>query len=634
MPLFGRSTVSRSQVLSPARVKADGPGSHLEVVERALTAAGVQIEKRNAAEMRRVIQPWQSRALAYYDLVGECWFASQFYARHLSQIRLYVGIYDEDGEIEELEEDNEATALLDRIRDPGGTDRKQLQGSYGRLMFITGEGYLTVTQPPDEEERWEFLSSDELRVNSDDTYTRFFSPGLQAVTYRGVDSGAPGEEATVYRLWRKHPRYSAWADSPMKGVLDLFGELLLLQEAVAARVKSRLSAAGILFIPEEITIPSQDTQAADEDILDDPLLNELVESANAAIREPGTASAVVPIIARVAGDWIEKIKHIQFFDPAVAYPETGLRNEVIRRIAMGIDMPPEILLGLADSNHWTSWQIDEQTARAHIFPICQMLCDDLTSAYLRPEAKKAGIDDWENLVVGFDASAIVVSPDRAKDAIALYREGELSGETLRESSGFDDSDAPAAEEKRKWIGLQLKDAKLALDGVEATPPPPQLPPGALPGDDPVPVPAPEKGPPPAQPGKNGAPMVATAGASPEVERVLGAADLAVTRARGLAGARLRSKLDGDRKAEFVPVANHDLAAALGGDLVLSFNVPMTKLVQGSTVELESMMRGLGFDGDMAQAFCSQIEIHAAQTLLQERPSRLPDGLRVMLETRR
>ena len=36
-----------------------------------------------------------------------------------------------------------------------------------------------------------------------------------------------------------------------------------------------------------------------------------------------------------------------------------LRSEAIRRLGLGMDMPPEVLQGSADSNHWAAWQADE-----------------------------------------------------------------------------------------------------------------------------------------------------------------------------------------------------------------------------------------------------------------------------------
>lgn len=633
-------------VFSPIHVGGSLPDA-LERSETALTAAGVLITTGNSPAMRRLIQPWQQRSLAYYDLVGEAWFASQFYARHLAQIRLYVAEKDESGELKEVEADDPANEYLEVIRDPGGVGRSQFQAAYGRLMFITGEGYVCVTEDSGtEEQQWEFLSSDELRVDSQNTYWRYQAPSLGPEQLHGEQDNAHGEyfspvgqEATVYRFWKKHPRYSAWADSPMKGVLDVLEELLLLQQAVAARVKSRLSSAGLLLWPEEATLKSQDSQKSDEDILDDPLLAELVASANAAIKEPGSASAQTPVIVRIAAEYIEKVTHIQFFDPAIAYPETGLRTECIRRYSLGVDMPPEVLLGMADANHWSSWQIDETTARAHIFPICQALCDDLNSAYFRAALKEAGIEGWEKKVITYDPSAIVVAPDQSKTALELYKEGAISLEALREASDFEDSDAMDESEYAKWVGLQLNSLHTALTGEEPeTPEPLALNPGdpqlALPvGEEKVDPKAIEKGAPVKKPQADPkAPAVTASALAADiaVERVLGAAEMAVHRGRSLAGARLRSKLTAEEREEHRDVPNGLLAAVLGPERIVPISSSAEALVAGAGLELSSMARGLGFETNVAAGIARQVEIHAARSLFVDTPPPLPDALRTML----
>src|SRR5207244_4467651 len=97
-------------------------------------------------------------------------------------------------------------------------------GAYGRLMFIAGEAMLTVTTDGDTGlEKWEMLSTDELRLQGN-TYLRVAAPSLPARVYHDPtanDGLAPlqPDEAIVYRIWQRHPRYSALADSTMMGVL-------------------------------------------------------------------------------------------------------------------------------------------------------------------------------------------------------------------------------------------------------------------------------------------------------------------------------------------------------------------------------------------------------------------------------
>jgi hypothetical protein len=324
-----------------------------------LTAAGFRVTHQDSDQMRRLIQPWQARSFSYYDQIGEIWYASQFYARMMSLLRLYPAKKNAKGEWEETD-DPDAVAALERIQDPGG-GREGLLSSYGRLMFIAGETYLLCSTDPDTgQEQWEMLSTDELRVQSG-IYTRYRAPSMAAEQlYEAADEDFEplGDQAVVYRLWRRHPRYSMLADSPMKGVLDLCEELLILTRAVRARGRSRLAGSGILAISEDFShAPLEATPG--EDIEEDPFLRDLKNAMMAPIANEGAASQIVPLVIRGSTEAVERgIRHIQVIDPTQLYPETGLRYECVKRIALGVDMPPEILLGMTDANHWC---VDEET---------------------------------------------------------------------------------------------------------------------------------------------------------------------------------------------------------------------------------------------------------------------------------
>jgi hypothetical protein len=49
-------------------------------------------------------QPWQLRALTYYNTIGEVRFASQFYAKLISRVRYYPARQMEDGKTEPITE--------------------------------------------------------------------------------------------------------------------------------------------------------------------------------------------------------------------------------------------------------------------------------------------------------------------------------------------------------------------------------------------------------------------------------------------------------------------------------------------------------------------------------------------------
>lgn len=616
--------------------------------KNALTASGFKVSRRDSDVMRRLVQPWQTRSFLYYDALGEIKYAAQFYARMLSPLRLYAAEIDENKQVVESE-NPVAIEALDRIQDPGG-GRTGLLGAYGRLMFLTGETYLFVSTDPETGlEQWEMLSTDELRIQSG-VMIRYKAPSLSAEEYREPDLDDDQEGAWVpvddrtavaYRLWQRHPRYSMLADATMQGVLELCEELLLLTQAVRARARSRLAGSGLLLIDERISPPPLEP-VADEDMLQDPFIAALVNAMTLPIVNEGAASAVVPLTLRVpvaeGGKVADLIHHLQIVDPTQLYPETGLRYECIKRIAIGLDMPPEILLGLEEANHWTAWQVDESTWKSHGAPKAVQLCDDLTASYFRPYLRDVvGLPDWDRYLIAFDATDIINHPDRAADAKDLYDRVVIGKEALRKAAGFDEEDAPTEEERAERIGILTRDSSLAWFGIPSVraglePDAGEItsPDGTSSADGTTPPGSgetgseAEKGPPPAKdaPAKDDALI----GSSMKVARLMGAADLAVLRVREAAGSRLRSlaKKDPEALALIDGIKNGDVAATLGRERVKALRAPSEKeLVSAARDLLFDAIRTWGIDPKVAEVVAGNVERHAARTLYDLRPGGFP-----------
>lgn len=580
--------------------------------------------------MRRLVQPWQERALGYYDELGAIKYAGNFLSRSLTQLRIFPAYLDENGEPQETE-DADVRTLLDRVQDPNG-GRANLLGTYGRLRFLIGESYLVCTFDADIGEKWEMLSVDELRVNGTGGYTRMMAPQLGTTELKSIpdDAFEPlPDTAAVYRLWRPHPRFSLWADSSMQGVLGECEELLLLQAAVRARVRSRLAGPGMLVMADSIS-PRPPEAVGDEDMPADPFYQDLIEAITEPIREEGTAAAAVPMLVRVPAELVkEGFNYISFRDSNEEYREVTLRDECMKRIAIGLDFPPEVLTGIAEVNHWGGWQISEDTYKAHIQPACEDFVGDLTSAYLRPAARDAGIANWERLVVGYDPAGIINHPDRASDAKELYALRAISKATLREACDFDDDDAMPEDERAEQIGIATRDSSLAWFGI------PSVRGGAIEpvagevenaGGSSTSPPGPaggsevEAGPPP------GGPPGINASAHP---RILGASELAVERARSLAGSRLRTRAHNgcaECKETLADVAQSMVASALGLDKVRELKAPAEReLVDGGADDLVQTLVRWGVGLAPARAIGDQVEAHAARTLYESDPAPLPSG---------
>ena len=602
-------------------------------------ASGVRIDPEGqppsvdaAASQRLLLQAWQYQSFRYYNDIGEIHYASQFYARSLQNLRIYVGRKDAAGEIEEVDNSPQAEEILDDVQDPGG-GRAGMLRAYGQLKWLIGEGYMIVTPSDGEGERnkWEFVSPAELIVLNG-ALLRQQAPGLPQRPLRYADDGnyEPEEPVTavVYRWWQPHPMFSAQADAPMRGVLLLCDELERLTAAVRARSVSRMAGPGILLVPDEISQPPPEP-VGDEAAQEDIFLRDLTEAAVAPITDPGTASAVFPALVRGAAEYLKEMRMLQIHNPLETYPEENLRTELIRRIAISLDFPPEVLLGVSDVNHWNAWQIDEQTWKTHLQPVAQAFCEDLTASYFKPACRDAGIDGWEDLCVWYDASEIINHPDRTSDAKDLWDRGAISLETLREVAGFDDDDAPSEEERAERIGIATRDSSLAWYGIptirggniepapgevesatgtEAAPGAPTPPPAAT-GAEVAKVP----------PAPDGA--VTAAGNLSE------AVALTVDRCRELAGSRLRTRItrapEDTRCSECADairdVPNGLVAAALAAPAAgLELPTPRELVAGGASLLREFAVRR-GMDADQAALLAEQVERHAALTLFDERP---------------
>jgi hypothetical protein len=422
-------------------------------------------------------------------------------------------------------------------------------------------------------------------------------------------------------------------------------ELVLLTQAVRARARSRIANSGILFIDQRITAKPMEA-VPDEDPQFDPFVAALTQAITAPIVDEGTAAAMVPLIARVNvpdGASLTDLVHLlRVTEPTQQgfYAEVGLRSECIRRLAIGLDMPPEMLLGITDSNHWSAWMVDEQVWKAHLQPLCQQLVDDLTSAYLAPYLRdEFGVVDWQNYCVAYDATAIINHPDRTQDAKDLFDRAAIGHASLREAAGFDDHDAPTEEERAEIIGIRTRDSSLAWYGVPGVRSGGIEPsPGVVvkPGQEQVGIPVEETGasssnepgPPSSGPptGADGAGNEVVGSADPNV--ITGCATLGLLRAREVAGARLRNAVRRDDAAasRINGVENRDACFALGRDGVRAAarGVTDAQLVEQARPLLVDAIVAGGADPQVAQLVADTVVRHAARTLY-DRDVTLPAG---------
>jgi hypothetical protein len=211
----------------------------------------------------------------------------------------------------------------------------------------------------------------------------------------------------------------------------------------------------------------------------DEFEDQLIDAMTTPIRDEDSASAVVPLIIRGPAELGDKIKQFKFersFDPALAQRA----DRVLERILQGLDVPKDVVTGLANVKYSNALQIDEALYKAHIEPLMLLIADALTVVYLRPYLLANGFEpaDVERMTIWYDPSAVATRNDRAMDADSGFDRMAVSFDTWRRAHGFSDADAPTPTEmalrilmEKGAITPELTEAMLAAvapEVIEAT----------------------------------------------------------------------------------------------------------------------------------------------------------------------
>jgi hypothetical protein len=425
---------------------------------RGLTAAARRLSGR--PDMSKISKSggrgWQNEAWQFYDTIGEYRYGVDWKASMLSRATLYLAKDDERA----VEDDSMAQAYLSAFF--GGEQVVgQMLREVGTHLEVAGECYiLGVTR--DGVERWQVVASTELSARGGSYYT----------WGKKVESDT---EPLILRLWRPHPRRWTEANSPTRAILPVLSEIDQLTKFVFAQIDSRLAGAGLLLLPTEMTLPSgQMTEDDEGDVAVQPaadsaaFIRALTQAMTASLTDREQASSVVPIVATAPGDQIGNAQHLTFWTELQEQAKE-LRDEAIRRLGLGMDLPAEVVLGTGDTNHWNAWKIDEAAIKVHAEPLLALICESLTTGYLRPLLIDDGMEpiEAERYSIKADTAALRLRPDRSTEALELYDRGAISLEALLREVGFEPNDAPSPEEFAAWLVKKIAQGQTTPELVEA-----------------------------------------------------------------------------------------------------------------------------------------------------------------------
>lgn len=446
-----------------------------------MVASTQVIQDAQAATANRLFQydSWQTEAWAFLDSLGEFQYGVAWLSNALSRVRLTAAELVPGGDEPEPLEDGPAAELVEQLGG-GIAGRAALMKQFGTHLSVPGECWMVAERYdpriPLAQADWSVKSTEEIRV------ARGQGGGYE-IRVADNEWRSLSAESLPVRVWEPHPRWSWKATSAAKAAIPIMRTVELLNRRIIATLVSRLAMNGILLIPQEYTINAP-APYADEP---DPFVAMLIDIAGKNIREPGSATASIPIPLKFASEAIDKWRHLTFGD-GVDKELIEEREKELNRLATTLNMPAEVLKGMGETSHWNAWMIDESGIKLHVSPVSETVVGALTVGYLHPLLKADGHDlvgpNGGKVVVWYDTSELAARPDKSQQALNAFDRVEISGTALRRESGLDESDAPTSEETRRQLLVQLVkagsvEAYEALTGETLTGQPAQAGPQSL-----------------------------------------------------------------------------------------------------------------------------------------------------------
>ena len=613
----------------------EGPGTR----PAALVAAAVPINLGDAASWQMFKlgdHRWQWESWRHYDICGEMRFVVNWIGNAISRCRMYAADIADDGTVGDETKDAQAKLIAENMFGSPAS-KAQAQRTMGINMmvagdvFIVAEGYQNTGEDgtPDQD-KWYVCSSSEVFRRGDDIMVR------RSITHGGGTYKLDSKKDLLIRCWNPHPRKHDAADSTVRAILPVLRELEQCTKRVFAELDSRLAGAGILLLPDNIDFPKppQETPGVPQPSGINGFSQLLQQTMATSLQQRDSAAALVPIILQASVEALDKIKHLTFASEISSHI-TDMRKAAVERMAMSLDIPPEVLTGMGAANHWSGWQIEESSIKIHIEPLLIQLADALNVGYFQPALRAAGVKNPEKKTLWFDIAALTVRPNRSEQAMQFADKEFISAKAARDNAAFTDDDAPDDKERVYNLVKALVQAKpdfatdpevqkvLGLPQIAAPAPAPAAAPGegdlmpGEPGYD-------EAGTDPADAGIRGLPQLpsvaeAESGGAPPRKRggqslgqlaasasqvdgnLFYAADSAVRRALELAGGRL---VAGPQRARYA-VPKHELHTK-----VVPTESRVPALLAGAWTHVREQTPALGVDPDVLEellhGYCAEL----------------------------
>src|SRR5688572_3913507 len=217
-----------------------------------LVASAVRMGLKNDSWLgyRFADETWQIQGWEFYDTNGQLHNACDYIGAACSLVRIFVAEVDENGVRQgEVTGDDEVAALADNLFG-GPAAKAEILRNLGVSLTVAGECYVIGRAArPGKHDKWMVLGPAEVRRQGED-FTVLLGNGIRETLDPTRD--------IIVRVWTPHPRRPIMADSPVRALLGLLGQMAKTELYLNAQLSSRLANAVLLPVPETLTIPKGD----------------------------------------------------------------------------------------------------------------------------------------------------------------------------------------------------------------------------------------------------------------------------------------------------------------------------------------------------------------------------------------
>lgn len=256
----------------------------------------------------------------------------------------------------------------------------------------------------------------------------------EADTWRVVSVVEPNRKATIAAAdeavdfsW-PHPADPSKPDAPLFSVLELLEQLEWLDRQAQTQSRQRSLINGVLATADGLEGPDG------KSFFD--LFNDVI---SARMSDPDDLSPIH--LSGPADGAVNLIKDgINWIMPPFGYDAVIDRRAqaAINRLAYGLPVPPEILLGMQAQSRATAFQVEENAYRAHIEPPAWMVAQV-------PEDALTRLLDDRTVEVRPNPSQMLARKQSVEDVKWANAEGLATDDYTREVLGIPDDGAPVSD---------------------------------------------------------------------------------------------------------------------------------------------------------------------------------------------